>query len=117
MSIAKGYIYAELEITDQDYFYDEYMPRVHPVLQKYKAKFLIAGGNPEVIEGERTVKRVVFLEFDTIDKAKEFYWSKDYQDVIDYRFKSARTHLYIMEGTPPGQSAEKAAAAQRSHAD
>jgi len=116
MSTAKGYIYAELEITDQDHFYDEYMPRVHPVLQKYKAKFLIAGGNPEVIEGDRTVRRVVFLEFDSLAKAKEFYWSKDYQDVIDYRFKSAKTHLYIMEGTPPGVPAENAAAAQRENA-
>ena len=116
MSTAKGYIYAELEITDQDYFYDEYMPRVHPVLHKYNAKFLIAGGNPEVIEGGRVVKRVVFLEFDSLKLAREFYWSKDYQDVIDYRFKSCRTHLYIMEGTPPEQSAERAAAAQRNHA-
>ena len=116
MSAAKGFIYAELEITDQDHFYDEYMPRVHPVLQKYGARFLIAGGNPEVIEGGRTVRRVVFIEFDSLARAKEFYWSKDYQDVIDYRFKSAKTHLYIMEGTPPGQPAEKAAGAQRDHA-
>ena len=104
MSTAKGYIYAELDVTDPDYFNAEYAPRVKPVLQKYGAKFLVAGGNPEVREGDRTVKRVVFLEFESARLAREFYDSKDYQDVIGYRFDSARTHLYILEGTEHGDA-------------
>lgn len=94
----KGYIFAELEITDQEFFYAEYMPRVNPVLEKYNAKFLVAGGDPQVEEGERVVKRVVLLEFESAALAREFYHSKDYQDVIDYRFKSAKAHLYILDG-------------------
>lgn len=104
MSTAKGYIYAELEVTDLDYFNAEYAPRVKPVLEKYGAKFLVAGGNPDVREGDRTVKRVVFLEFESPRLAQEFYDSKDYQDVIAYRFDSARTHLYILEGSDGGDA-------------
>ncbi len=99
MASQKGYIFAELEVTDDKHFYDEYMPRVRPVLDKYQAKFLIATDTPKVIEGDRVVKRVVFIEFESPQRAHEFYYSKDYQDVIGYRFDSARTHLYMMDGT------------------
>ncbi|WP_042876697.1 DUF1330 domain-containing protein [Cupriavidus necator] len=102
MSNAKGYIYAELEIEDAAYFNAEYAPRVEPVLKKYGAKFLVAGGNPEVREGGRVVKRVVFLEFESAARAREFYDSSDYQQVIGYRFESAKTQLYIMQGTEDG---------------
>ncbi len=101
MAEPKGYILAELDVTDAAYFHGEYMPRVRPVLDKYDAKFLIATDEPEVLEGERVVKRVVFIEFETHARAREFYHSKDYQDVIGYRFRSARCHLYLMEGVAP----------------
>lgn len=95
---AKGYIFAELEVTDPAVFHDEYMPRVRPVLEKYGARFLVASDAPRVLEGDRVVKRIVFIEFDSPGRAREFYHSKDYQDVIDYRFRSARAHLYMLDG-------------------
>ena len=104
MSTAKGYIYAGLDVTDPEYFNAEYAPRVKPVLEKYGAKFLIAGGNPDVREGDRTVKRVVFLEFESGRRAREFYDSKDYQEVIGYRFDLAHCHLYILEGAEHGDA-------------
>lgn len=96
---AKGYIFAELEVTDPAVFHSEYMPRVRPVLEQYGARFLVASDTPQVLEGGRVVKRIVFIEFDSPQHAREFYHSKDYQDVIDYRFRSARTHLYMLDGT------------------
>ena len=98
MAKPKGYILAELDVTDAAYFHGEYMPRVRPVLDQYGAKFLIATDDPEVLEGDRVVKRVVFIEFESLARAQEFYHSKDYQDVIDYRFRSSTGHLYMMEG-------------------
>ncbi|NYT84694.1 DUF1330 domain-containing protein [Pollutimonas harenae] len=101
MSGQKGYIYAELAVNDSSYFFSEYMPRVKPVLEQYDAKFLVAQDDPEVIEGGRKVKRIVFIEFDSPEKAREFYYSKDYQDIIQYRFDSASAHLYLLDGVAP----------------
>lgn len=98
MAEPKGYILAELDVTDAAYFHGEYMPRVRPVLERYGAKFLIATDDPEVLEGDRVVRRVVFIEFESLARAREFYDSKDYQDVIGYRLRSAQSHLYMMEG-------------------
>ncbi|WP_118185452.1 DUF1330 domain-containing protein [Paraburkholderia phosphatilytica] len=108
MDMSKGYIFAELDVTDSERFYSEYMTRVGPVLERYGATFLIAGGDPEVVEGGRTVKRVVLLEFETRQHAKNFYYSEAYQEIIDYRFQSARSHLYFLAGVAPDQPAHRA---------
>lgn len=101
-STVKGYIYAEVEVTDPVAFNAEYAPRVQPVLERHGARWLVAGGAPDVREGGRAVTRVVLLEFDSPQAARAFYDSKDYQDVIGYRLASARTHLHILEGTAQG---------------
>lgn len=95
----KGYIYAELVVTNPEEFYNEYMTRVGPVLEKWGATFAIAGGEPKVLEGDRAVERVVLVEFESPQKAHDFYYSPDYQEVIGYRTRSADSHLYLLEGT------------------
>ncbi|OBY72528.1 DUF1330 domain-containing protein [Acinetobacter gyllenbergii] len=95
----KGYLFAELTINDPNIFFNEYMTKVKPILKEYDAKFLVATESPEVIEGERVVPRIIFLEFSSVEKAQEFYYSKEYQDIIDFRYRSSSAHLYILEGT------------------
>lgn len=99
MAGRKGYLFAELDVLDAEHFYNEYMPRVRPVLEEYGAVFLAASDAPRVKEGDRTVKRVVLLEFESPQRAEAFYHSDAYQAVIGYRFDSARSHLYIFEGS------------------
>ena len=97
---AKGYLFAELSVTDSEVFVKEYMARVEPVLKQFGARFLVATNSPIVIEGERVVRRVIFLEFASLERAKEFYYSPEYQDIIDFRFKSSSAHLYLLDGIP-----------------
>ena len=99
MSVKKAYLFAELDIEDAEYFYREYMSRVPAVLKEYGATFLAGSDEAFVKEGDRNVKRVVLLEFESLQRAQEFYQSSSYQAVIGHRFKSARTHLYIFEGS------------------
>ena len=75
------------------------MPRVFPVLEEYGAVFLAGSDAPIVKEGGRDLKRVVLLEFDSLQRAEQFYHSQPYQAIIGHRFKSARSHLYIFEGS------------------
>jgi uncharacterized protein (DUF1330 family) len=99
MTTRKGYLFAELDVVDATHFYNEYMPRVVPVLAEYGAMFLAGSDAPIVEEGGREVKRVVLLEFESLQRAEEFYHSERYQAIIGHRFKSARSHLYIFEGS------------------
>ncbi|WP_137890403.1 DUF1330 domain-containing protein [Ramlibacter sp. 2FC] len=61
--------------------------------------FLAGSDAPLVKEGDRNVKRVVLLEFESLQPAEEFYQSERYQAIIGFRFDSARPHLYIFEGS------------------
>lgn len=94
----KGYLFAELGVTDNELFYNEYVVKVRPILKAYGVRMLSATDNPDVIEGGRNVKRVILLEFDSMERLKEFYYSDAYQEVAQIRFKSAKTHLYLLEG-------------------
>jgi uncharacterized protein (DUF1330 family) len=102
MSTPKGYIYAELDVTDPTTFYEEYMPAVRPILAEYDAKFLIATNDVKVIEGGRDVKRIILLEFDSPETARAFFYSKAYQDILDLRLKSSSAHLYHLDGVTEG---------------
>lgn len=96
----KGYIYAELDVHDVSAFYDDYMVKVRPILELYGAVFLIATDHPRVVEGGRTVKRVILVEFESPARAHEFFYSRAYQDIVDIRFNSSNAHLYFLDGLP-----------------
>jgi uncharacterized protein (DUF1330 family) len=97
---AKGYIYAELDIHDASVFYDDYMVKVRPILERYGAVFLIATNHPKVVEGGRTVRRVILLEFESPERARAFFYSRAYQDIVDIRLESCDAHLYFLDGLP-----------------
>ena len=97
---SKGYIYAELDVHDAPTFYDEYMVKVRPILQAYGAVFLCATDSPRVVEGDRVVKRVILVEFESPARAREFFYSESYQSIIDIRLRSASAHLYFLDGLP-----------------
>lgn len=93
-----GYLTAELTITDERVFFDEYMPRVKPVIERFGGRFLIGTNRPEVVEGDRTFSRFILLEFESVQRAHEFFESDDYQAVAGYRYNSATAHINILEG-------------------
>ncbi len=56
------------------------------------------GGGTEVLEGNWTPKRIVVLEFETAQKAKECMESEEYQPVKQLRLESANTNMVVVEG-------------------
>jgi uncharacterized protein (DUF1330 family) len=99
MTMQKGYIFAEIEVTDPKVYYEEYTPAVRRIAAEYGAKFLIASDEVRVLEGDRTVKRVILLEFESPERAREFFYSDVYQGIIDLRLRSSKAHLYQIDGT------------------
>ncbi|MEO8714075.1 MAG: DUF1330 domain-containing protein [Acetobacteraceae bacterium] len=98
--MSKGYILAEVEITDQA-GYDEYRKGVGATVAAFGGRFLVRGGDPERLEGEGTVRRVVVLEFDSPARAKEWYTSKQYQEVLPLRLRAARADVFLVKGAEP----------------
>ena len=92
-----GYIIAKVNVTDMDK-YKEYLKVTPGTIAKFGGKFLVRGGDIATLEGEAINDRLVVLEFPSIDKAKEWYHSQDYQDARKIRKGAAIASFYAIDG-------------------
>ena len=93
----KAYWIAKVNVDDNE-AYEEYAKRVTPALAKYNGKFLVRGGKFEILEGKNEYERNVVIEFPSIDIARKFYNSKEYQDAKSFRDGKADFNAIIIEG-------------------
>ena len=95
-STPPAYVVAEVTIRDADAFAREYAPRVAGTVQSYGGRFLTSG-KLTPLEGN-VPQRFVVIAFDSIDKARAWYDSPEYQPLLEIRKKTATTTLFIAEG-------------------
>ena len=98
--MAKGYIIAHVEVTEQA-GYDEYRKGVGAAVAAFGGRFLVRGGDSERLEGEGPTRRVVVLEFDSPARAKEWYHSRQYQEILPLRLGAAKADLFLVKGVDP----------------
>jgi uncharacterized protein (DUF1330 family) len=92
-----AYVIAEIEVADQA-AYEDYRKQVPAVVAKYGGKFIVRGGKIESMEGGWSPKRIVVVEFASMDQALKWYRSSDYAPLIKLRQKASRGKLIIVEG-------------------
>ncbi|MEE9161876.1 MAG: DUF1330 domain-containing protein [Candidatus Neomarinimicrobiota bacterium] len=92
-----AYVIADVDVTDPE-AYEEYRRLVPPIVAQYGGKYLVRAGRLEKFEGDWTPKRLVVLEFDSLERAKQWYESEEYKPVREIRFKAAISKLLIEEG-------------------
>jgi uncharacterized protein (DUF1330 family) len=94
----KGYIVTVYENINDDEALKNYAEKAREAVKKYGGKFLVRGGRKIVTEGKEFVRTAV-LEFSSFDKAKEFFYSPEYQAAHELlKDKVIRSHQ-IIEGT------------------
>jgi uncharacterized protein (DUF1330 family) len=92
-----AYLITEIEVTDPA-GYEQYRARVGQSLQAYGAKFLVRGGDIEVLEGDWQPKRIVMCEFESLAKAREWYNSDLYRELKQIRQGNASMKIIAVEG-------------------
>jgi len=92
-----AYVIAEMEVTDAA-LYDDYRKQVAATVQKYGGKFIVRGGKVEALEGGWSPKRLVMLEFPTLEQAQKWYRSSEYAPLITLRQRASRGRLVLVEG-------------------
>ena len=92
-----GYVVAEVEVTDSA-TYEEYRKLVPATVARYGGKYLVRGGAVETREGIWSPKRLVVLEFPSMDKARAFHGSPEYAPVLALRTKAAKSKVILVEG-------------------
>ena len=78
LKMSKGYIVCVYESINNDNALKDYAKKAFDAVKKYDGKFLVRGGQNIVTEGREFIRTVV-IEFSSFDKAKEFFYSSEYQ--------------------------------------
>jgi len=91
------YFIAELDVHDPVGI-EEYRKGVPATIAKYGGRYLVRGGACAKLEGDWQPKRLVVLEFPSMEKAKAWYDSEDYRGLKAIRMKTSATNLVLVEG-------------------
>ena len=86
----------QLEVTDPKKL-EEYGKTVRQTIANYGGK-VVAVGNCEPAEGNWKPGRLVIIQFDSMDKAKGWYNSAEYQPLIKIRQAGSRGNLVFLNG-------------------
>lgn len=92
-----GYVIANVNVTDPGVF-EEYRGMVPATIEAYGGKYLVRGGAADVAEGDWSPNRLVVIEFESVQKAKEWYHSPEYTEAKAVRLRASTGDLVFVEG-------------------
>lgn len=92
-----AYVIAHIDVKDP-VRYEDYKKMSPVSIQKYGGRFIARGGKTEVLEGTWQPKRLVLLEFPTVERAREWWASEDYRPARDLRQATSTGDMIVVEG-------------------
>ena len=96
---ARGYIYVEMTISDPEGF-KNYTALSAPAVHAAGGRYIVRGARPEFLEGSAPATRIALVEFESVDRAREFYRSAEYQAARQKRLAAADFRMTLLEGAP-----------------
>jgi uncharacterized protein (DUF1330 family) len=92
-----AYVIIDVEVHDP-VVYEEYKKRGAPTILAYGGTPRVRGGKVEVWEGDWQPKRVILLEFKTLEDARRWWDSPEYNAAKKLRHKAAKGNVICVEG-------------------
>jgi uncharacterized protein (DUF1330 family) len=92
-----AYLVAQLKVHDPAAF-QRYREAVTPLIDRFGGRYLIRGGERDVLEGDWPYPRLTVIEFQSRNAARLFYDSPEYQKILPLRQTSAEGTVAIVEG-------------------
>jgi len=92
-----AYVIVEIDIVDPR-GYDEYKNLAGATVEKYGGKYIVRGGKTETLEGDWHPKRIVVLQFESVQRAKDWLNSEEYREPRKMRQRTAKTNMIAVEG-------------------
>lgn len=93
----KAYVICDIDVTDPS-SYDEYKRLSTAAGERYGGRFLVRGGEVDVLEGQWQPRRVVVVEFDDEAAARRWYDSPEYVEARGVRQRAATSSVVLVLG-------------------
>ncbi len=91
------YVIARVKVTNPEK-YEDYKALSPGAIAAHGGRFLVRGGDVEMLEGEPETCRVVVLEFPTKEAARTFYHSAEYEAAREKRHGAAEFQMIMVVG-------------------
>ena len=92
-----GYVIINVEVTDES-AYESLRKRVPAAVKAHGGRYLVRGGAAEVVRGDWTPHRLLVLEFDSVEQAREWQNAPDYADLRERLNQVCKTDIVIVAG-------------------
>ncbi len=92
-----AYVIFDVEVRDGER-YQSFMSQVKPALEEAGGRYLARGGAHKVYEGDWTPRRIVILEFPSVEAFEAFYHGPLYQSLKHIRDECSSARLVSVEG-------------------
>ena len=92
-----GYVIADVTVTDPE-TYTDYRALTPGSIAAFDGRFLVRGGEHEVIAGAWQPGRLVLLEFDSLARAEAWYDSPAYVEARAIRQRASTGHMVHLDG-------------------
>jgi acyl-CoA thioester hydrolase len=79
----------------------EYIARTPAVIEAHGGRYLVRRGRVEIVEGTWRPTALVVVEFPSMEAARRWYASPEYQEVRTRCFRGATRDLVLVEGVEP----------------
>lgn len=85
-------------ITDEARF-QQYRDAVIPMIEKFGGRYVVKGGKVEALEGHHDGRRMVIIEFPSMDAIHAFWDSPEYIPVKKIREGAATLDVWAVPGS------------------
>lgn len=92
-----AYVIFDVEVKDVTR-YQDFIAGVKPVMEAAGARYLARGGLHRVVEGDWEPRRLVVMEFPSIEAWDAFYASPAYEPLRQLREECSSARLVAVEG-------------------
>jgi uncharacterized protein (DUF1330 family) len=92
-----AYVIYQGEVTDPEQ-YERYKAGAAQTIEAAGGRYIVRGGDTEVLEGDPPLGRTVVLEFPSRQAALDWYHGPAYAEVRPLREGAAHARLYVVDG-------------------
>jgi uncharacterized protein (DUF1330 family) len=92
-----AFVIANITIVDP-IRYEDYKRMVPATLVPFGGRFVVRGGETQVLEGDWRPGRLVLLEFPSMERARAWWNSPEYAAARDLRQATSTGTLILLEG-------------------
>ena len=92
-----AFVIFDIEVTDPEN-YEGYKQLAAPTVEMFGGKYVARGGQTEILEGDWSPKRIVLIQFESVERAKAWINSSEYSEARALRHKYSVSKAIVVEG-------------------